>query len=503
MPINPLAPGAYKATNASRILTQTRLQLDDVQRQVVTGKRSETFGGLGAQRITALSLRAKSSEITSYQSTITTLQFRAKQLDLGLTQLGKISDDIRSSTVAPQFNPDATGKTTMQKYARARLDEAIDVLNTETNGQHIYSGRTSDVRPVLNSETILNGDTAGRAGLVQLIVERKAADLGSGTGRLTLGGVGSNATLTEDGAHPFGFKLTAASSTSSGIATTLTAGPPANLDFNVTALPADGEEVRIGLTLPDGSTQALTLTAKTGPLLPPGNASQFEIGATPAITAANLRLAVAAAVNRESTTSLPAASAQAASTALFAGSLTNPPLRVLGPPATATALVAGTPANTVIWYQGDDTSPSARATVSAKIDTSITVSVGVQANEQGIRRVLSNLAAFVSESFTTSDVDKGRYQMLSDRIRADLGAGSGAQRVQDIQVEIASAAVTMKQADDRHRTKLGIVESTISDIEDVSKEEAAATLLALQTQLQASYQTTAIISRLNLTDYLR
>jgi flagellar hook-associated protein 3 FlgL len=428
-----------------------------------------------------------------------------KQLDLGLTRLSKISDDVRSSALLPQFDPDATGKTSIQKYIRPQFDEAIDILNTEINGVRLYSGRTSDVRPVLDAGTILEGDAAGRAGVRQFILERKAADFGTAPneGRIVEGGGGASATLTEAGVHPFGFKLTAASSTTPNITAALTAGPPANIAFNVAANPADGDKVRFELTLPDGTKQAVELTARTGPLTPAGNAGEFEIGATPAATGANLRLGLAAAVGRESVTTLPAASAKAAANAFFAGSINNPPLRVSGPPATATALVPGTSANSVIWYQGDDQSLSARATVSAKIDTTISVGVGVQANEEGIRRVLSNLAVFVTESFTTTSDDQGRYNAVSDRLRTDLGQSSGVQRVQSILVEIASAGSTLKQTEERHRAKLNFVETVIADVENSNQEETAAKLLSLQTKLQAAYQATAIISRLNLTDFLR
>jgi flagellar hook-associated protein 3 FlgL len=495
MAIAPLVPGAFRASETVRSLRETRATLDDLQRQVVTGKRSETYGGLGAGRITSLSMRAKQAELGSYRETILTFQVRAKHLDLGLTQLGKIGSDLKSATFLPQFDPDTAGKTTMQRYAAGRFDEAVDVLNTEINGQFIYAGRRADQRPVLDAPTILNGDAAGRAGVRQLIVERKAADLGAGTGRLTLGGTGATATLQEDGAHPFGFKLTAASSTSGNITAALNAGPPADIAYNVTALPADGEEVRFELTLPDGGTQQIALTARTAPISPVASASAFEIGGTPAATALNLRNAIAAAVAREAGTTLPTASAKAAAS--------NPPQRVVGPPATATALAPGTAANTVIWYQGDDTAAVPRATVGAKIDTGVSVNLGVQANEEGFRRVLSNLAVFVTETFANTPADQGRYQAMSDRMRADLGKTAGVQRIESIQLDIGLAAATMKAADDRHRTRVGFVQDVIASVEDVTPEEAAAKLLALQTKLQASYQTTSILSRLTLTDYLR
>ncbi len=505
MPISPLAPGAFKATNAARLLTDTRLTLDDLQRQLATGKKSETFGGLGAQRITSLAMRAKRSEVQSFQSTITTFQFRVKQMDLGLTQLGKIGDDMRSSTYLTQYNPGSNGKTTMQTYASDRFNEAIDMLNLQSNGTYFFSGRSTDVRPVQDAQTILNGDVAGRAGVAQMVSERKAADFGvaASAGRVVRGGAGTNATLTEDGAHPFGFKLTAASSTSGGITSALTAGPPADIAFNITANPVEGEQVRLELTMPDGTKQAVALTASSS-LSPAATAGGFQIGATPAITATNLRAALGLALDREAATSLPAASAKTAANAFFAGSNSIPPMRVSGPPATATALVAGTAANTVIWYQGDDQAASARFSQQARVDTAVTVGVGAQANEEGIRRLMANLSVFVTETFNPANAnDQGRFQAMSDRLRVDLSQVTGVQRVQDIQVEIAMSATTMKMADERHKTKLSFVETVLSDVEDINPEETAAKLLSLQTKMQAAYQTTAIISRLNLTDYLR
>ncbi|MGL5138048.1 MAG: flagellin, partial [Beijerinckiaceae bacterium] len=315
---------------------------------------------------------------------------------------------------------------------------------------------------------------------------------------------GTTATLTEDGTHPFGIKLTAASSTSPGITAGFAAGPPAGISFNVTANPVNGEEIKLELRFPDGSTQPIVLKAFTGPVTPPANAGGFEIGVTPAATAANIRQALTDMMARETTTNLPAASAKAAADAFFAGSGNSPPLRVSGPPATATALVAGTAANTVIWYHGDDQSTDPRGTQSAKVDTGINVRVGAQANEVGLRRLMANLAVFSSETFSPSVAnDQGRHQAMIDRVRIDLSGGNGFQKVQDIQADFANAANTMKLADERHRTRLGFVEGVIADVENINQEETAAKILSLQTKMQAAYQTTAIISRLNLTDYLR
>jgi flagellar hook-associated protein 3 FlgL len=504
MPILPLAPGAFRATNSARILTETRATLDDLQRQLATGQKSQTYGGLGTLRLTSLDFRAKISESNAWQQSITHAQIRVKQYDLGLTQISKSASTLRSSTILPQFEPDASGKTPIQNLVRLNFDEAIDILNSDINGSYLYSGRSSDVRPVVDAKTILEGDAAGRAGVRQLVAERKAADFGvaPNQGRIINGGAGTTATLTEDGAHPFGLKIAAGSSTTTDITSAFAAGPPAGISFNVAANPAPGSEVRVLVRFPDNSEQTITLTAKTAPLSPTGGAGEFEIGATPAATAQNLRDALTAAVDRESVTTLPAASANKAAQDFFAGTATSPPLRVVGPPATATAQIAGTAANTVIWYQGDHTAPNPRNTANVRIDQTQTVGVGAQANEQGIARALGAMAVFAVETFANTSDDKGRYQALSDRLKTNLSS-SGGGSIQSIQIEISLAASTMKDASERHRARSVQLENVVSDIENTNQEETASKLLSLQTKMQTAYQTTAILSRLNLTEYLR
>jgi flagellar hook-associated protein 3 FlgL len=167
-------------------------------------------------------------------------------------------------------------------------------------------------------------------------------------------------------------------------------------------------------------------------------------------------------------------------------------------------VLAGTPANTVIWYKGDDTSLNARQTSLSKVDAGVSVGLGVQANEKGIQRLMANLAMFSTETFNAaSGTDEGRYRAMTDRMRTDLSQVNGVQTVQNIQVEISMAATTMKLADERHTTKLGFVQDTLSGVEDADDNETSVKLLSLQTKLQASYQTTSILSKLNLTDYLR
>ncbi len=175
-----------------------------------------------------------------------------------------------------------------------------------------------------------------------------------------------------------------------------------------------------------------------------------------------------------------------------------------GPPFdTATALTAGTPANTVAWYTGDAGSVPVRATATAKVDQSISVSYGTRANEDGIRWQLQNIAVLAAMTFSPLDPDAAaRSAALTDRLRPALDGPAGMQKIEDIQADLAGVQNTMAAAADRHQQTTATLGDFLQSIEGISDEEVAARILALQTTLQASLQTTAMLYQTSILNYL-
>jgi hypothetical protein len=181
------------------------------------------------------------------------------------------------------------------------------------------------------------------------------------------------------------------------------------------------------------------------------------------------------------------------------------PLRVAGPPYnTATSLVSGTSANTVSWYTGNQgAAGSARASATARIDNSVTVQYGMQADEQAIRTQLQNLA--VLSAVTTSPTNPVGTQVvaaLSQDVAKNLSAQPGQQSIEDIQADLSNAQVTIQDAQSRQTQSQSTLQNLISQTETVSTDQVASEILALQTDLSASYQTTSMLSQLTLTKYL-
>lgn len=311
------------------------------------------------------------------------------------------------------------------------------------------------------------------------------------------------ASIAEDSAtSPFGFKLAAATSTLSGTAVTGPAGSPANLDVTFTnTLPQDGETITITFDLPDGTQHDMVLTARASAPLAPG---EFLIGADENETAANFETALASATEAEAQQSLSAASLFAAADNFFDFDATNPPQRVDGPPYdSATALVDGTTADTVFWYQGELSSTGARQSSTVKVDDNISVAVGARANEASLVQVMKTLAAVAVEVFDPSDANaSGRYDEMKLRANSELSFSGGMQAVSDMITELTVAKTTAGRAAERHKASDALIRDTVGNIENADTFEVSAQILSLQGRIQASLAVTASISQLSILNFI-
>jgi flagellin-like hook-associated protein FlgL len=95
-----------------------------------------------------------------------------------------------------------------------------------------------------------------------------------------------------------------------------------------------------------------------------------------------------------------------------------------------------------------------------------------------------------------------RYKEVNQRVYTGLAGSNGQQTLQDIQSELAFAQSTMKDASTRNASRQVTLEDMLQGIEQVDPQEVATQVLAMQTQLQASLQTTAMLSKLSIINYL-
>jgi flagellar hook-associated protein 3 FlgL len=485
-------------------ITSIRAQLDDLQRQLGTGEKADTFAGLGVQAGVAVALQAQLTALGGFDDTIATIGTRLNLAQTALGQISSVRQSVQGETVQPSFSIDATGQTSVQKTARDQLDQILAALKIQAGDRYLFSGSATDRAPVDTVDHILEGNGA-LAGLKQVIAERNQADLGAdGLGRLVIPpAAGSTVLVREDVAgSPFGLKLAGISSTLAGATTSPPTGSPPTVTVNLGAgNPNSGDTVTVTFTLPDGSSEQVTLQATSAATPGP---NQFAIGANASATAVNLQAALTNAVTQLAQTALPAASAIAAANDFFNTDASNPPQRVAGPPFdTATALVTGTPANTVSWYTGEAGAGPARDTATARIDPSLTVSYGLRANEEAIRWIVQHVATLAAASYAANDPNAAAsYAALNQRLGVALSVPNGVQKIDDVAVSLASAQTATATAKSTHQQTANTLTDMLQQINGVSQDQVGAQILALQTTLQASLATTARMAQLSLLNYL-
>ena len=497
-------------SGTAQLMTQSlvdlRAQLDDLQRQLSTGQKSETFAGLGVQRGLTVGLQSQLAAMGGFDDTITSVGTRLDVAQTALQQIDQSTHTIKQTAIKSTFVIGQNGQTTDQQTAAGQLDQTLAALNTRVGDSYIFSGMSPDKPSVETTDHVLNGNGT-QAGFKQVLGERQQADGVGALGRLLIpAAVGSPVTISEDALNsPFGLKLASVTSGLTGGGTVSgPSGPPLNPNAITVDLsggnPANGDTIKFSFNLPDGTTQDLTLTATSSATPGP---NQFTIGATTGATAVNLQAALQSGVAKIADTSLYAASAMAAADNFFNVDAANPPLRVNGPPATATSLIAGTSANTVTWYTGEAGATPAINTATAVIDPSQSIAFGMRANEQALRNTVKNFAVFAATSYSAVNPDAGdQYAAVTQRVAANLDNPPGTQKVTDIEAQIASAQTSMTAAQSRHQQTSAILQNFLQSIEGVSNERVGAQILTLQTQLQASLQTTALLSKLSIVNFI-
>jgi flagellin-like hook-associated protein FlgL len=488
---------------AASALAQQNMQnqLDVLSRQLGSGQKAAVYSELGPQAGLTVGLDAQLSAISGYSATNTTITATLGIEEATLTGIGNLGNEVQTGATKPAaFTLGNTGQTALQASAAGQLDEVLSLLNTQVGNNYLFSGSAPNQQSVDTTDHILNGNGA-QAGLKQVISERSQADVGaSGLGRLVIPAVvGSTVSINEDVAgSPFGLKLASVSSSLTGATVTQPTGSPKAITVALGSNPNSGDSVQFGLTLPDGTSQTVTLQATSAAT--PG-ANQFVIGTTAAATAANLQAALTTAVGNVAQTTLPAASAVAAASNFFSSA---PPQRVAGPPFnSATALQNGTAANTVFWYTGEAGATPARQTAVAQVGQTTNIAYGLRANEQAFSTIVANVAVLAATTYSPTNTNAAAsYSALTTRVGSNLSIQQGAQNISDVDADIANAQAIAKNAQAVNQQTQTTLTDMLQGIEGVSSAQIGTQILALQNTLQASLSTTVRLSSLSLVNYL-
>ena len=106
-------------------------------------------------------------------------------------------------------------------------------------------------------------------------------------------------------------------------------------------------------------------------------------------------------------------------------------------------------------------------------------------------------------TFSPSDPNaEVRFNEMKERVGNALAPQNGQQKIEDIAAELAFAQTTMQDSKERQQERKLTLENLLQGVEEAPETEVAAQILSLQTRLQASLQTTAMLYQMNIINYL-
>jgi len=137
------------------IQTTMRNSIAGVQREMVkanqeavTQKHADLGVTLGANTARALDLSRDISRIDSLHSTAALATQRLDSAELALDNMNKVGLDIQSAILTLGSSADATNLATARSAMKSALESFTQFTNTSVQGEYIFAGINSDVKPM-------------------------------------------------------------------------------------------------------------------------------------------------------------------------------------------------------------------------------------------------------------------------------------------------------------------------------------------------------------------
>lgn len=150
--------GSYAANEQMRSrMLQTQQELNRLQGQVASGKKSATYSGLREDARLSLSLRQSRMTTETFLQANVINKTRMEQTQLVFERIKDIANEVRLAAfpAMSQANLSAEqGNAALKAQASAALQEVLQLLNTQTDGFHLFAGRRTDVPPMVDPGAI-------------------------------------------------------------------------------------------------------------------------------------------------------------------------------------------------------------------------------------------------------------------------------------------------------------------------------------------------------------
>jgi flagellar hook-associated protein 3 FlgL len=450
------------------ILTRTQNQVQDLQTQVATGKRSQTYAGIAKNTRELLGLERSRQVLERFDRNNDMMKIRLDTTTTAVDGITETVRQLRNQLLALNSGTDArdpewiSGLNKLQNAAFSAMQSMAADLNTKVDGQYLFAGSQVRTQPVKLPAATLEQFQQIYDGDAVIYPPTADAQLGS-RGVLTHLDTG-DLQMSDSNADNIGDTITATkqgvfASLEPGMTITIAGGNSGNnKTFTVASIDATGTSIAINGQLKDAA----------------GN----TVG-TPPLTTTN--------------------------SVVLDTSLT--------PPSTDTtaSITIGN------WYQGDMLGHMHR------LDEDRSLSLGLNATDAAFEKAMRAFGILAQGGLVVPDPANPGHEMADtkeakrritgalvllnsvlDRA-APLDGVYGREKgggLDDVSSALGFQQVALEEAQSLHQHMAGIFEDRSAKLENADKTEAITLLLNGTQALEASYQVLARVQQLSLTKFL-
>src|SRR5271169_3037508 len=128
-------------------MMQLETQVTNLQAQVGSGQTSQTFDGIAPSAQRLVSLQTENSNLTQYLANNNLATQRLTSQQNTVTSLLSLASNVQTLLVNA-LNPGNAPNLALNQTAQSQLQEVAGLLNTQFEGQYLFSGTATNTPPV-------------------------------------------------------------------------------------------------------------------------------------------------------------------------------------------------------------------------------------------------------------------------------------------------------------------------------------------------------------------
>lgn len=494
--------------------TQSRLQ--DLQTQVATEKKSQTYAGIAQDSQHLINLENTRTLLSQYVNNNNIMDLRLKVADNAVEGIRQSVSDFRDilTTFQQTSDKDEEAVSNIQDWAFRTLKNVEGYLNTEADGRYLFSGTRLTTQPADLGLTTLTAFQTKYDGATVTVPTTRNAQLADFSVSQDNTGATNWLYFERDTGATGVSRITSTtaefSNVVAGSTITISGTGSNNGTYTVESVDPGGTwiNVKTEMLTDEANQAAATMTTIDGTVL---NAVDFTdlsfTRATNTITAATA--GSLAGVDVGTAITIAGTTSNNGTYTVVSNDGTNIVIKpkYLTDEGAAGTEVVGTVAATS-YYKGD------RQSITHRVDDDRSFTYDLSAVDPSFEKAIRALqiiaqGSYGSEGGLDQNLDRvGDALYLLDSTLDATASGSapyGTEMTGNIaatQRKLAFNRVLIDQMNTSHQNFIGYLDNEVGRVENIDKLEAVSKLLDDSQALEASYQAIARIRQLSLGDYM-